>query len=122
MPQLSAEQRFWKVVKQSPSGCWLWQPKTVHAHLAVRQPNGKYRVKDAWRWAWEHYVKTPIPKGASLKRTCPNPRCVNPLHREIVPCNSFSHPEKRPNERYVSYESTVGSRFHHALGIALFAD
>ena len=69
-------ERFWAKVDKS-GDCWLWTGallKTGYgciriAHKAIR----------AHRAAYELSVG-PLPKGALLRHTCDNPRCVNPAH------------------------------------------
>lgn len=115
----STEERFWKAVKQSPSGCWLWQRQTAHAYLLVRQPEGKYQAVSAWRWAYETY-REKVPSGMVLQRTCTNPRCVAPQHRRVVSRRVLHH--DITTKGYKGYESGYGNRFHHRVGLALFAD
>lgn len=60
-------------------GCWLWQGQMSGKHPVVSLNATQLMVG---RLLWEHFVAPPPPE---LHRTCAEPRCVRPSHREAGP-------------------------------------
>jgi len=74
-PPLS--ERFWKRVKKTQNGCWLWLGsvnKEGYGHCGV-----KLKVMLSHRVAWG-LVHGPIKDGLLCLHHCDNPSCVNPAH------------------------------------------
>lgn len=72
------EQRFWKWVREMPTGCWEWTGSRTapgwHGRVSV---NGVMVMAHRVSWEMAH---GPIPEGLSVLHHCDNPPCVNPDH------------------------------------------
>lgn len=84
------EQRFWRQVVITDSGCWQWTGNTVgpkaqpYGCFSTSQtPEIKRVTKRAHIWSYEKYVG-PIPNGLELDHLCRNTLCIHPLHLEPV--------------------------------------
>lgn len=77
--------RFWKKVKVTPEGCWLWTAGKYSNGYGLFTVSGKPPRKNALahRYAYEHLVG-PVPEGMDLDHTCRVRHCVNPAHLEPV--------------------------------------
>jgi hypothetical protein len=75
--------RFWSNVSGMGrvDTCWLWSGR-VDGFGYGHFKNQKRSLK-AHRVAWT-LKRGPIPAGMTLDHLCRNPRCVNPMHLEIV--------------------------------------
>lgn len=75
----SPEDRFWgKVEKRGPDDCWLWMANVgTHGYGQLTIERG--RVVTAHRFSFELH-NGPIRRGALIRHTCDNKRCVNPAH------------------------------------------
>jgi hypothetical protein len=76
--------RVWaKVNKDGPGGCWLWNgsknPQSGNAMIGV---DGKAIKASVVIW---EMLKSAIPEGCFLNRTCKTPECTNPDHHEVSP-------------------------------------
>lgn len=77
--------RFWRRVRQVPSGCWLWDgkfPKRGNPFVAQFKITRGPKVLSA-RYAYEALV-SPLDRRTSLLRSCHEVTCINPAHREPV--------------------------------------
>lgn len=80
---LTLEERFFKWVKKTDGGCWLWIGSTNK--VKPGSGAGQIRIKGrknpvlAHRISWEIH-KGPIPEGMNVCHSCDNPPCVNPDH------------------------------------------
>lgn len=76
--------RFWRHVKKSRSGCWLWTgAKYPGGYGAMGRGRSHEGIMRAHRFAYTHFLG-PIPKGKELDHLCRVRNCVNPTHLEIV--------------------------------------
>jgi hypothetical protein len=75
-----AEERFWKHVKKSPDGCWLWIGGTARGGYGEFNAGGLKRGNiSSHRFSYElHYG--PIPEGMDICHHCDTPACVRPDH------------------------------------------
>ena len=71
------------------NGCWNWRG-SLHAKGYARYWDGQ-RQHQAHRFMYATRIG-PIPKGAQVKHTCGNRRCVNPAHLILV----LPRPKKKP--------------------------
>jgi len=69
-------ERFWDKVDKTGE-CWLWTGARRRAYGYVG--NGKGKVVDAQRLAWE-ITFGEIPEGLYVLHKCDNPQCVRPSH------------------------------------------
>jgi hypothetical protein len=79
-PRWPPIQRFERFVRKE-GACWIWTGHTMYG--SGSQPGfwtGE-REMSAARWAWDHFLGD-VPE--RIKRTCPNPRCVNPEHYQDI--------------------------------------
>jgi hypothetical protein len=79
----SIENRFWKNIEKT-DGCWNWKHQQIGTTpvMQVKQPSGKYTDRSVVRISYKlHFGE--IPANRSVRRTCQNPRCVNPDHLEL---------------------------------------
>lgn len=68
------------VAPPDENGCTTWLGSTRGSHARRGQFRDEQRtIVYAHRWAWEA-TNGPIPPGHDLRRTCPEPLCVNPEH------------------------------------------
>jgi len=71
------EERFWRLVEKTESGCWNWIGSGKHDGRGQLKVNGVHKI--ASRYSWEiHYG--PIPDGLNVLHNCDNPPCVRPDH------------------------------------------
>lgn len=76
---ISPEQRFWKRVKKTDSGCWIWMGhihKDGHPEFRVAS-HGICRMAYVYSWII-HFGD--IPNGLHVRHVCDNRLCVNPGH------------------------------------------
>jgi hypothetical protein len=69
------------VIRGAPHACWLWRKElssSGYPRVYVKY-HGKGRILTASRVAYMA-EKGPIPKGAEIRHTCGERRCVNPSH------------------------------------------
>lgn len=80
---LTVEERFHaKYHVDEATGCWLWTAAMGSKGYGRFNPDG--RTRDAYRWAYEHFVG-PVPPGKVLDHfVCSDRRCVNPSHLRPV--------------------------------------
>jgi len=77
-------QRFWRLVRVDPEGCWLWIGATAGKHVAYGQFwDGRRKVR-ASRWSYETFVG-PVAEGWQMRHRCGVKRCVRPDHLEPLP-------------------------------------
>jgi hypothetical protein len=79
--QLSIEERFWRLVKKTPS-CWIWKSSIRKSGYGkFRLYEGQICVKhlSAHRFSWELHNGS-IPSGMLVCHKCDNPVCVRPDH------------------------------------------
>lgn len=69
-------ERFWKLVRYSEVGCWIWRGRMRGKAPAFW--DGDKGIPAA-RFSWEH-ANGPIPEGGIVRRSCRNKRCVRPSH------------------------------------------
>ena len=73
--------RFWQHVLLTNS-CWIWLAAT-----RGKMHYGAFWVEtrhvQAHRFAYELF-KGKIPEGMTIDHLCKNPKCVNPMHLEVV--------------------------------------
>lgn len=62
------------------TACWIWTGAIDASGSGICSNGGNSTT--ARRVVWEK-LRTPIPDGKNLKRTCPRTTCVNPNHMEI---------------------------------------
>ena len=82
---LDSEESFWRKVKKSEGGCWLWTgPRGLDGKVGVCWVfmDGRRTYMTAHRYMWILKVGE-IPDDAVVKQTCGNLLCVNPGHLEI---------------------------------------
>jgi hypothetical protein len=66
------QRRFWRLVDvRGRDECWAWRGESL------------YRGRPAEVHAYE-LMRGPLPAGSQLRRRCPDVRCVNPDHMELV--------------------------------------
>lgn len=71
----SIPQRVWdRIIKDYPTGCWLWEGATSKGYAKFTYDGTTYRVH---RWVYEELIG---PADENLHHTCPNRHCVNPAH------------------------------------------
>lgn len=78
--------RFWpRVRRNGPTvrsdlgPCWLFKGSRQRGQVAVRQEDGRYRMKLAHRVAWE-LEKGPIADGVQILHRCDIQGCCRPSH------------------------------------------
>jgi hypothetical protein len=70
--------RFWSKV-DTTGECWLWRGTVSNGHAVISIGKGpRYAI----RIAWELVRGTPPQPRINLRRTCDNPLCIKPDHRQ----------------------------------------
>jgi len=71
--------RFWRQVKVSEDGCWLWTgPKCTNGYgMMYAHPKPNLLVH---RFSWTIHHALDIPPKACVLHHCDNPPCVRPDH------------------------------------------
>lgn len=73
----SPEDRFWRNVSKSESGCWNWTASVDRSGHGQFGLNGKLMLVHRFSFALHNGV---IPEGKIIRHKCDNRRCVNPDH------------------------------------------
>lgn len=78
------ERMMRRVVRNEPSGCWLWTGATwgmmgYGVIISGSSRDGTRRTMSVHRVSYEHNVG-PIPTGMHVLHRCDVPTCVNPAH------------------------------------------
>jgi hypothetical protein len=66
--------------------CWLWQGAVGHNEaptLRVRGTDGKLYAISPGRYIWQLEFQRKLSKHTHVRRTCGNPRCINPYHGKV---------------------------------------
>lgn len=66
------------------NGCHVWTAAVNSKGYPSFGPGGRSVSVSAHRWAVENLGGRVIPTGMTVDHLCRNPRCVNPVHLEIV--------------------------------------
>lgn len=74
--------RFWRYVRKTPTGCWLWSGKRSRGYGQLYDERCG-RTVGAHRISYELLVG-PIPFGRVIDHLCQVKHCVNPAHLEQV--------------------------------------
>jgi predicted XRE-type DNA-binding protein len=101
--------RFWsKVKKAGADECWLWTASTAgKGYGQIKIPKTRRQVY-AHRFSYELH-KGAIPKGAQLRHSCDNPRCVNPRHL-ITGTSGDNHADMVSRDRHLYGERNGNHR------------
>jgi hypothetical protein len=79
--RVSPIERFVNFIKVKEFGCWEWQGSLTKGY-------GKFWNGDKWcnayKWAYEYFNQTKVPKELVCDHLCRNRSCVNPDHIELV--------------------------------------
>lgn len=85
-PAKPIEDQFWKFVRRSRKGCWLWTGGTTSDGYGKFQvagahsPTGKHFTARASRVAWFLSHGAWPPATLQIRHTCDTPLCVRPDH------------------------------------------
>jgi len=108
--------RFWRTVKKSKDGCWLWLGSQFRAQPG-RSPSARHGLFNvcvmSWRGpAWRHEAAHrisyelsigPIPQHLYVRHRCDNPPCVRPDHLIIgTQADNIADASKRDRIRHGS--------------------
>lgn len=73
--------RFLSRIDIQDDGCWLWTgPGQQYGRFSIGSDPERWAHRNAWRL----HHRREIPEGMQLHHLCGVPRCVNPLHLELV--------------------------------------
>lgn len=87
--------RFARMTRRDRSGCLLWTGSVSRAGQPRFNSGGhEGPVVLASRWAWEQ-ANGPIPEGATVRRVCGSPMCVDVAHMVLRPHSGKTRTECR---------------------------
>lgn len=74
------EKRIMKHVTKTET-CWIWNGNMMYEKTPVTliKDGNRFRSKSVPRFMYEHHI-APLQRSRQVRRTCKNPRCINPLH------------------------------------------
>jgi len=75
--RVPAGARFWSMVEEVASGCWLWMGKRSRDGYGWFSASGMQVRAHRFAWQMEH---GPIAPGMFICHRCDNPQCVRPAH------------------------------------------
>lgn len=105
VPKASPAERFWRHVRKSEDGCWLWEGAHLKKGYGRLTIVARKQVATAHRFSWELHYGT-IPDGMDVCHRCNNPRCVRPDHLYLAT------PAKNTRDWIRDTGGKLGSRHH----------